>query len=1044
MRSILEWSMQLRLLILAIAGALIVFGFTQLRNISVDVLPEFSRPYVEIQTEALGLSASEVESMITVPLEADMLNGVPWVDEIRSESIPGLSSIILFFEAGTEMLTARQLVQERLIAVHALPNVSKPPAMLQPVSSSNRFMAVGLTSETLSLIEMSVLSRWTIVPRLMGVPGVAQVSIWGQRKRQLQVLVDPQRLREQGVTLQQIVNTTGNALWMSPLSYLDASTPGTGGWIETPAQRIGIQHLLPISTPEDLAKVTVEGTTLSLGSLTRVVENHQPLIGDALIDEAPGLMLVIEKFPWASTIEVTEAVDEAITALELGLPGVKMDTTMFRPATYLGLVIENLSTALVLGSVFLVIGLLILLYNWRTALIALVAVAVSSLAAIAVLYIRDVTINMMVLCGLMAGLLVLIDDAVIDIQNIARRLQDTPHKGDMNLSANTIFSAVIEMRHPIIYATVIIALGLAPLLLLEGVAGAFISPIILSYGLALLVSMVATLTLIPALCIILLKGSSSTVRQSSLLASIQNGVSHALGRVTRLNSNTIALPVLIIGAIVITGFWFLPKSGESILPSFQERDVLINVDGMPGTSEHAMRRIVARISAELRPVPGVRTVSAHVGRAVMSDTTEDINGGEVWVSLDPESDNVAALAAIREIVGQYPGMDIDVDTFLSERLKDEIGNNGDDLVVRVYGEDMQVLSTKAEELVNVLSGIEGVIAPEVQYQQQHPNLEIELNLAAAMQYGLKPGDVRRAAATLLSGIEVGSLFEAQKVFDVVVWGTPELRHSLTGVGELLLDTPSGGHVRLKEVADTRIVPQPTVIMREGIARHLDVIAEIKGRDLAAVTSEATSRIRNGVEFPLEYRAEVLGEHLIEADKHARVIAIVIAALIGIYLLLQVSFGSWSLAFVVFFALPISVIGGVITALIFGHLSALGSLLGFVAVLVIALRNALTLIAHFRYLQNSNSTLTMDEVVQKGVQDRLLPIVTTATAIVLALLPFLLFGNIAGLEILHPMAIVVTGGVVSAAFVNLFIIPALYLRFAGDIDDPLNDSNEEFV
>src|SRR5262245_38568729 len=311
MRRIIAWSMQLRLLMVAAAAVLIFFGVTQLRHMPIDVVPEFTSPHVEIQTEALGLSAAEVEAMITVPLEADMLNGVPWVHEIRSESIPGLSSIVLAFEPGTDLLAARQMAQERLVGVHALPNVSKPPVMLQPVSSTSRFMKIGLTSDTRSLIELSVLARWTIVPRLMGVPGVANVSIWGNRGRQLQVQVDPARLQAAGVKLQQVIETAGNALWVSPLTFLSASTPGTGGWIETPNQRLGIQHMLPISTPADLAKVTVEGTALSLGDVATVVEDHQPLIGDAVVEDASALMLVVEKLPWANTVDVTHNVESA-------------------------------------------------------------------------------------------------------------------------------------------------------------------------------------------------------------------------------------------------------------------------------------------------------------------------------------------------------------------------------------------------------------------------------------------------------------------------------------------------------------------------------------------------------------------------------------------------------------------------------------------------------------------------------------------------------------------------------------------------------------
>jgi Cu/Ag efflux pump CusA len=347
---IIGWSLRSRGVVIVLAAALLVVGATQLRDMPVDALPEFTPPTVEVQTEALGLSAAEVEQLITVPLEQDLLNGVAWLDTIRSESVPGLSRIEMIFEPGTDPLKARQVVQERLIQAHALPQVSKPPQMLQPLSSTSRVMMIGLSSEKLTPIELSVLARWTIRPHLMGVPGVANVAIWGQRERQLQVQADPERLREHGITLNQVVETAGNALAVSPLTFLEASTPGTGGFVDTPNQRLGIRHVLPIVTPGDLAKVAVadtedEGRALRLGDVTNVVEDHQPLIGDAVFGEGPGLLLVVEKFPGANTREVTAEVDEAMAGLAPGMAGVEVDSSLFRPASFLEAALGNLSTA---------------------------------------------------------------------------------------------------------------------------------------------------------------------------------------------------------------------------------------------------------------------------------------------------------------------------------------------------------------------------------------------------------------------------------------------------------------------------------------------------------------------------------------------------------------------------------------------------------------------------------------------------------------------------------------------------------------------------
>ena len=520
LRWIIGTSLQARFVVVALAALLLVFGFSQLEleEMPVDIVPEFSRPYVQIQTEALGLSAQEVEAMITTPLEADMLNGTPWADEIRSVSIPGLSSIVLTFEKGIDIMRARQMVQENMIEVFALPSVSKPPTMINPLSSTSRCLEIGLTSEKMSLIEMSVLARLTIVPRLMGLPGVANVSIWGQRKRQLQVQVDPERLRDEDVRLMQIIKTTGNSLWASPLTFLEASTPGTGGWIDTPNQRLGIRHLLPITTAEELSQVTIEGApTKRLRDVATVVEHHQPLIGDAIVNDGPALMLVVSKFPWASTTEVTEEVEKALGALRPALSGLGLDSSLFRPATYLQLAIDNLSTALLIGGVLVVIALFAFFFNWRTALISTVAILVSVVAAGAVLYLGGSDVNMILLAGLMLALSAVIDDAIIDTEHIMHRLRQAGQEGSTKSTTRIIVEAALEMRSAILYATLIIVLTVVPVFFLEGLSGAMFQPLATSYMLALVVSMLVALTVTPVLSLMLLSKANPERTESPLM-----------------------------------------------------------------------------------------------------------------------------------------------------------------------------------------------------------------------------------------------------------------------------------------------------------------------------------------------------------------------------------------------------------------------------------------------------------------------------------------------------------------------------------------------
>jgi CzcA family heavy metal efflux pump len=1024
-RAIVASSLKLRFLVVVLAAVLMAFGITQLRDMPVDVYPEFNPPLVEVQTEALGLSAAEVESLITVPTEADLLNGVAWLDQIYSESVAGMSSILLVFEPGTDPIRARQMVQERLTQAYALPNVSTPPVMLQPLSASSRAMMVGLSSTDLSLIEMGVLARWNIKPRLMGVPGVANVAIWGQRERQLQVQVDPERLRAQGVRLEQVIETTGEALWVSPLSYLEASTPGTAGWIDTPNQRLSIRHLLPISSAEDLAKVSVVDTAppLLLGDVARVVEDHQPLIGDAALDEGPGLLLVIEKFPGANTLEVTRGVEEALEAMRPGLSGIEIDTTVFRPANYIETATRNLSSVVLIGAVLVVLVLIVFFFGWRTTLVSLVAIPLSLVAATFVLYLRGVPFNTMVLAGLAMALGVVVDDAIIDVENIARRLRQHRQAGTFGKSpAAIVVEAAVEMRSPILFATLIILLAVLPVFFIPGLSGAFFQPLAVSYVLAVLVSMAVALIVTPALSLTLLANAPLERRESPLVRGLQRVYQGILARTVHAGY----LALIVAAVIIVAGLAALPFLGQSLLPSFKQTELLIQLEAPPGTSRPEMNRIAAQVTGELRSIPGVRNVGSHVGRAITGDQVVGINSGELWVSLDPAADYDATVAAVREVMDGYPGLFREVRTYQPERTGEALTRADHDIVVRIYGHELGVLRDKAQEVSQALLGIGGVVDARVDLPAEEPQVEIEVDLAAAERYGIKPGDVRRQATTLLSGLQVGTLFEEQKVFEVVVWGVPEIRNSLTDIRELLIETP-GGYVPLGEVAEVRIAPTPISIKRDAVSRFVDVGVRVSGRNLGSVAADIEGRLQ-AVEFPFEYHAEVLGASAERQAAQQRMLAILAAAVIGIFLLLQAAYGSWRLAFVSILTLPMALAGGVAALVLGGGVLSLGSLFGFLTVLGIAVRNGLVLTTHYQHLEQHEGETFGPELVLRGARERLAPVLMTALTAGLALLPLVMAGDMAGSEIVRPMAVVILGGLVTSTMLNLFILPALYLRF----------------
>jgi CzcA family heavy metal efflux pump len=1022
MRWIIGWSLKFRLFVVALAVAMMLVGITQLRNIPVDVLPEFAPPYVEVQTEALGLSAPEVEELVTLNLE-ELLNGTPWLQTMRSTSVPGLSSITLIFQPGTDIIRARQLISERLSLAYALPNVAQPPVILPPLSATSRAMIVGLSSQQVSTIEMSVLTRWTIRPALLSVPGVANVAIWGMRDRQLQVQVDPAKLRTKHVTLDQIVSTTGNALWVSPLTFLNASTPGSGGWIDGPQQRIEVRHVLPIASPKDLAQVNVEGTKLTLGDVAAVVEDHQPLIGDDILNNSPGLLLVIEKFPGANPQEVTRGVEAKLAELQPGLSGIQIDTNIFRPANFIDMATGNLTWSLLIGFLLVVLVLLAFFYHWRIALISMVVIPLSLVVAGLVLYLRGSTMNVMVLAGLLIAVTIVDDDVILDVENIMRRLRQHHQEGSDRSTASIILEASLEMRSAMIFATLIILLALLPIFLLGGVSGTFFQPLVISYALALLASMVVALTVTPALCLLLLRNVPLERRESPLLRWLQRGYEGLLGRIIRSPRPAF----LTVGALVVVGFSVLPFLGQSLFPTFKEKDFLMHWVTTPGTSHDEVVRITTQVSRELRTIPGVRSFGSHIGRAVQGEEISGINFAENWVSIDPAANYDTTVGAIRNVVYSYPGLYHDVQTYLNERIDEVLVGSSDQIVVRIYGPDLGVLRSKADEVRRALSQIKGTIDVHTELQVDVPHIQVEVDLIKAQQYGLKPGDVRRAAATLVAGTEVSDIHRDGKVYDVMVWGTPRTRDSLTNIRNLLLSTPNGGTVRLSDVASVSVLPTPNLIARENNSRRIDVGLNVSGRDLGAVVSDVQQRL-SAIEFPLEYHAELLGEYQERQAAQQNLLLFGIAAAIGVFLLLQAALGTWRLATLAFFTLPSALVGGVLAAFATGGVISMGSLVGFFTVFGVAARNGIMLINHCQHLERHEGEPFGLGLVLRGARERLAPILMTALAAGLALVPLVIFGNIPGQEIEYPMAIVILGGLVTSTVLNLFVVPSLYLRF----------------
>jgi len=1038
MRWIVGSSLRFRYIVVALAAGMMVFGVVQLRGIPVDVFPEFAPPRVQIQTACLGLSAADVEQLVTVPLE-DGLNGIPGLDVMRSASVPQLSSIELIFKLGTDLLQARQLVQERIATVlPTLPTWASPPVMLQPLSATSRVMKIGLSSKTRSLTEMSMISYWTIRARLLRVPGVANVPIWGERLQMLQVQAEPEKMRAHDVSLEQVMETTADALDVGLLKFSNGAVVGTGGFLDTPNQRLQVRHILPIATPKDLSQVVIEtqnGKALRLGDVAQVVEGHQPLAGDAVINDGPGLMLIVEKLPWANTLDVTRGVEQALRQLQPGLPGIDVDPTIFRPASFIETALRNLTNALLLGCLLVLLVLAFFLFEWRSALISLVAIPLSLVSAGFVLFVRGATINTMILAGLVIAVGVVVDDAIIDIENILRRLRQYRREGTDKSTAAIVLEASLEVRGPIIYATLIIVAAAVPVYFLEGLTGSFFRPLALSYGLAVLASLVVALTVTPALALLLLRGASLERRGSPLVAWLQRVYSVGLARVIRRPRWAYAT----VAVFIALGVAAVPSLGESLFPQFKERDFLMHWITFPGTSQPEEQRIVTQGSRELRAIPGIRNFGSHIGQALMGEEIVGVNFGENWISIDPRADYDKTLASLQDAVAGYPGVYTDVQTYLNERIKEVLTGTSEAIVVRIYGPDLEVLRNKAAEVEKVLHGIKGVVEAHADFVVDVPQMEVQVDLAKARRFGIKPGDVRRAASTLVAGEEVADIFRGGKAYDVQVWSTPRTRQSVTSIEDLPIDTPAGGHVRLGDVAKVAVKPTPNVVERDNNSRRIDVGANVRGRDLGSVAREVDRSVK-AIQFPRGYDATVLGEYQERQAAQRRLMVFAIGAAIAILLLLQAAFGSFRLAALSLLTLPMALVGGVLAAYLGGGIISLGSLVGFFTVMGIAARNGILMINHFQHLERYEGETFGPALVLRGARERLSPILMTALATGLAVVPLVITGDIPGHEIEHPLAIVILGGLFTSTLLNLFVVPSLYLRFGRRRNQPVREAS----
>ncbi|GDX92490.1 cation transporter [Planctomycetia bacterium] len=1015
MQWLISTALQFRVLMVALAAGMLVYGIRTADDVPLDVFPEFAPPLVEIQTEAPGVSTEEVESLISVPLE-NSLTGIPFVDTIRSKSVLGLSSVRLIFQPGTDLITARQLVQERLtLAASRLPAVARQPVILPPLSSLSRAMKIGLTSNVLNQMDLTVLCKWTIRPRLMAVSGVANVAIWGEYDRQFQVVVDPDHLRAHGLTLNQVT-----------AAVRQSAVVGSGGFVDVSVQRLSLRQASAVSDPEDLANTVVawrNGAPLRLGDVASVRIGSPPPIGDAVINSRKGIMLIVEKQPWANTLDVTNGVESAMRDLAPALPDVQVDTTIFRPATFIERALTNLTRSLLEGCILVIVVLCLFLFDWRAALISSMAIPLSLMAAVLLLYFRGGTINTMVLAGLLIALGEVVDDAIIDVENIQRRLRLNSLLSEPKSMFQVVLDASLEVRSAVVYASVIVVLTLIPVFFLDGLAGSFFRPLAASYVLAILASLAVALTVTPAMALILLPASSAVPCDAPLVRILKRIYGAVLPFFVR---HAVLSAVIVLGFFTSAGL-SVPYLGEELLPKFRETDFLMHWVEKPGIGIEPMNRISIRASREMMAVPGVRNFGAHIGRAEVADEVVGPNFTELWISIDENVDYDSTVAQVQQIVDGYPGLYRDLLTYLTERIKEVLSGASGSIVVRIFGPDLADLRAQAEDVRRVMAEIPGVSGLKVEQQVLVPQIVVRVRSEDAMNFGLTPGDISTATATLINGTQVGEVFEDQKIFRIVVQGADRLREDVEAIRGLLLDSPSGAQVALSDVADISIEPAPNVINRESASRKIDVYCNVAGRDLSSVAQDLEAAVRSKVAFRAGCHPEFLGEYAEASSARQRLILLSVLSAVAIFLLLYSDFQAFRPAALIFLTLPFALAGGIAGVFLGGGVVSLGSLVGFVTVLGVAVRNGIMLIDHYRHLQQSEGVPFGIPLILQGASERLAPVLMTALTTGLALIPILHGGNIPGQEIEYPMAFVILGGLISSTVLNLLVVPAFYFR-----------------
>jgi CzcA family heavy metal efflux pump len=1044
LQALVKFSLKYRGVVVVLACVLLGYGVYIAKNAKLDVFPNFVQPQVVIQTECPGLAAEQVELLVTLPIEATV-NGIGDMESLRSESIQGLSVITVVFKEGTDVFRARQTLAEHLSELTGeLPTTVKTPRMTPLTSSTMDLLKIGLVSDKLTPMELRTFADWTLKPRLLSVPGVAKCSTFGGEARQLQIQVLPDRLVAYGLSLSDV------------LAAARVSTGIMGaGYIETHNQRISLQTEGQALTPEELGQVVVANTngfSVRLKDIAHVVEGAEPKFGDTTILGRSGVLMTMSSQYGANTMDATRALEAALAEMRpvLRKEGVQIYDRLHRPATFIEVALRNMKHSLALGGILVAIVLFVLLGSVRTACISLIAIPLSLLAAVIVMQKLGVTLNTITLGGLAIALGEVVDDSIIDVENIFRRMREyfarlagnapapaasaTPQAAQPQARSifDVVFYASLEIRKAVVYATFIVILVFLPVLTLTGLQGSFFAPLALSYILAILASLLIALTVTPALAYIMFSKGVSKTEDPPLQRWLKAGYRRVLGFVSRWPRVIMASALV----LCITAVTRLHTFGGDFLPEFREGHFVLQVFATPGTSLPEMLRVGTQISEQLLRNTNIDTVSQQIGRAELGEDPWGPERCEFHIELKPVSGEVMEKMAdeIRDVLKPYPGMQSEVVTFLGDRIGETISGEVAPVVVNIFGEDLDLLDAKAREVASVLSTVRGHADVKVKAPPGSPRMFIRLRPERLTQFGFRPVDLLEAVQASYEGEVVAQTHRGNQTAGVAVILPPDLRQDPEAIGSLLLANSQGLHLPLKELATIYAGTGRPSISHEGARRRQTVTCAVTGRDVTSFVEEARRLVAAKVTFPQGAYVAWTGAAQAKEKAQRELLLHSAIAAVGILLLLWVVFHSWRNLLLVLANIPFALVGGVLavwlsTVLAPGESSlTIGSLVGFVTLFGITTRNSIMMISHFEHLVSVEGMTWGPEAVMRGASERLMPILMTATVTGLGLLPLAIGAGEAGREIEGPMAIVILGGLVTSTTLNLLVLPTLALRY----------------